>query len=86
MIVNSGFQETRVAIVENGRLTDVYMEKHAASQIVGNVYKGKIIDVVPGMQAVFVDIGLDKNAYLPVDEPFSRLRLPFAGAANCWCR
>lgn len=70
MLISHDFHETRVAFVEDGRLVELYIERPKRS-VVGNVYLGKVHDVLPGMQAAFVDIGLEKNAFLYVDEVVS---------------
>ena len=67
MLISTDAHETRVAILEDRRLSELYVERSRRS-VVGNVYLGKVRDVLPGMQAAFVDIGLDKNAFLYVDE------------------
>lgn len=64
LLVNVTPSETRVALVENGLLQEVHVERQAKRGIVGNIYKGKISRVLPGMQAAFVDIGMDKAAFL----------------------
>ena len=64
LLVNVTPSETRVALVENGQLQEVHVERQAKLGIVGNIYKGKISRVLPGMQAAFVDIGMDKAAFL----------------------
>ena len=64
LLVNVTPSETRVALVENGQLQEVHVERQAKRGIVGNIYKGKISRVLPGMQAAFVDIGMDKAAFL----------------------
>jgi len=64
IVVNAGVTETRVAIQEGGLLTGLYVERHRQRSIVGNVYKGIVTNVLPGMQAAFVDIGLSKDAFL----------------------
>ncbi|MGK0499872.1 MAG: ribonuclease G [Oceanicoccus sp.] len=56
--------ETRVAVVENGMLQEVYIERSAAKGIAGNIYKGKVVRVLPGMQAAFVEIGLDRTGFI----------------------
>lgn len=56
--------ETRVAVIENGVLQEVYIERSQTRGIVGNVYKGKVVRVLPGMQAAFVDIGLERAAFI----------------------
>ncbi len=60
--------ETRVALQENSRLVSYRAERHRASSVVGNLYKGRVNRVLPGMQAAFVDIGLARNAFLYVRE------------------
>jgi ribonuclease G len=62
--------EPRVAIFEDGRLVEVYIERPLSQRIVGNVYKGRVQNVLPGMQAAFVDIGLERNAFLFVDDAY----------------
>jgi len=64
LLINVTPSETRVALVEDGTLQEVHIERLAKKGIVGNIYKGKISRVLPGMQAAFVDIGLDKAAFL----------------------
>ena len=66
ILVNITPQETRVAIVENGALQEVSIERQRSRGIVGNIYKGKVNRVLPGMEAAFVDIGLDKAGFLHV--------------------
>lgn len=67
MLISHDTNETRVALLEDGVLVELYIERPRRS-VVGNVYLGRIADVLPGMQAAFVDIGLEKNAFLYVDE------------------
>lgn len=64
LLVNVTPTETRVAVVENGMLQEVYIERSASKGIVGNIYKGKIVRVLPGMQAAFVDIGLERTGFI----------------------
>jgi ribonuclease G len=64
IVVNAGFTETRVAVQEGGLLTELYFERHGRRSIVGSVHKGVVTNVLPGMQAAFVDIGLAKDAFL----------------------
>ncbi|MGH7314050.1 MAG: Rne/Rng family ribonuclease, partial [Candidatus Rokuibacteriota bacterium] len=64
ILVNAGITETRVAVQEGNLLTEIYLERHARRSIVGSVYKGVVTNVLPGMQAAFVDIGLTKDAFL----------------------
>ena len=64
IVVNADGPEKRVALIENGILSELYVERERARGTVGNVYKGKILRVLPGMQAAFVDIGEEKAAFL----------------------
>ena len=68
ILVNITPQETRVAIVENGSLQEVCIERQGSRGIVGNIYKGKVNRVLPGMEAAFVDIGLEKAGFLHVSD------------------
>ena len=64
LIINKTHSETRIALLENGRLTEIFIEKNTSKSIVGNIYKGTVVRVLPGMNSAFVDIGLDKAAFL----------------------
>jgi ribonuclease G len=64
ILINITPRETRVALVENGMLQEVFIERAEKRGIVGNIYKGKVSRVLPGMQAAFVDIGLERAAFL----------------------
>jgi len=75
LLVNVTPSETRVALIENGTLQEVHVEREAKRGIVGNIYLGKIIRVLPGMQAAFVDISLDKAAFLHASDINSKLIL-----------
>ncbi len=66
--INESMGETRIAILEEDRLVEVYVEKHDQQRMVGNIYKGIVENVIPGMQAAFVDIGFSINAFLPFSE------------------
>lgn len=68
VVINAEGPETRVGLIENGQLTEIYLERHRDRGIVGNIYKGRVSRVLPGMQAAFVDIGTDKSAFLYVAE------------------
>ena len=68
ILINITPREMRVAIVENGVLQDVLIERVRRLGLVGNIYKGRICRVLPGMQAVFVDIGLERAAFLHVSD------------------
>ncbi|PWI32005.1 ribonuclease G [Vibrio albus] len=64
LLINVTPSETRVAMIENGILQEVHIERESRRGIVGNIYKGRVSRVLPGMQAAFVDIGLEKAAFL----------------------
>ncbi len=66
ILVNVTPRETRVAVVENGMLQEVHLERASRRGNVGNIYKGRVVRVMPGMQAAFVDIGLERTAFLHV--------------------
>jgi ribonuclease G len=68
LIINVTFSETRIAFLENGVLTEFFLEKKNDKSIVGNIYKGKVVRILPGMDAAFVDIGLEKSAFLYVGD------------------
>ena len=71
IFINESFGETRIAIQEDGQLVEVYIEKQDNHRMVGNIYKGQVENVLPGMQAAFVNIGHDLNAFLPFSEILS---------------
>jgi len=68
LVINASGQETRVALIEQGTISEYYLERKNEKGIVGNIYKGRVVRVLPGMQAAFVDIGLDKAAFLYVGD------------------
>ena len=77
LLVNVTPQETRVAVIENGGLQELHVERSGSRGIVGNIYKGKIVRVLPGMQATFVEVGLDRTAFLHAAD-----MLPHRGNGN----
>ena len=66
ILVNWSPQETRVAIIENGAIQELHLERTLERGLVGNVYLGKVARVLPGMQSAFIDIGLERAAFLHV--------------------
>jgi ribonuclease G len=68
LVINADSPETRVALIENGQLAELYLERQKERGIVGNIYKGRVKRVLPGMQAAFVDIGAEKASYLYVGD------------------
>ncbi|HET7688182.1 MAG TPA: S1 RNA-binding domain-containing protein, partial [Candidatus Macondimonas sp.] len=74
ILINVTPEETRVALLENGVLQEVLIERATHLGIVGSLYKGRVLRVLPGMQAAFIDIGLERSAFLHVsDMPEARL-------------
>jgi ribonuclease G len=67
-VVNCSPLETRIALLEKGRLIELLIEREESPSLVGNIYKGRIDAVIPGMQAAFVDFGQDKNGFLYVSD------------------
>ena len=74
LIVNVTASETRVALLENGVLAELHIERESDKGIAGNIYKGRVQRVLPGMQAAFVEIGLARSAFLYVDDVYTSTR------------
>ena len=72
ILVEDDPHQTRVAVLEDDRLTEVFVERRRHRGLVGNVYKGRVTRVLPGMQAAFVDIGLERDAFLYVSDVEAR--------------
>ncbi|MDR1511343.1 MAG: Rne/Rng family ribonuclease [Endomicrobium sp.] len=68
IVVNKSVEETKVAILENGKLSDLFIERKKSEKILNNIYKGRVQNIVPALGLVFVDIGFSKSAYLNVDD------------------
>ena len=68
VIVNTSFEETRIAILENSRVNELLWERRGALNIVGNIYKGTVENVLPGISSAFLNIGYEKNAYLYISD------------------
>jgi len=66
ILINVIFDEIRVGLLENGQLVEFYVERIKEASLVGNIYKGRIVKILPGMQSAFVDVGLEKAAFLYV--------------------
>jgi ribonuclease G len=73
ILINWSPQETRVAVVENGAVQELHVERALERGLVGNVYLGKVVRVLPGMQSAFIDIGLDRTAFLHVADLMSSI-------------
>ncbi|MEN8906372.1 MAG: Rne/Rng family ribonuclease [Clostridiales bacterium] len=74
IVVDVGIEETRVALLEDKELVEIYIERPNNERLVGNIYRGKVSSVLPGMQAAFVDIGYDKNAFLYLGDAINNKR------------
>jgi ribonuclease G len=68
IIVSHSQEDTRVAILENDKLVDLFIERTESEKIVGNIYKGRVKNILPGMSSAFIDCGLEKNCYLYIDD------------------
>ena len=68
ILANTNFEETRIAIIEDGRLAELLWERKNDQNIVGNIYKGVIENVLPGISSAFINIGFEKNAYLYISD------------------
>ena len=66
LLVSTSDRETRIAVLEDGRVAEVQIERRRQRGVVGNIYKGRVTRVLPGMQSAFVDVGLEKDAFLYV--------------------
>ena len=75
ILVNIAPKETRVAVVENGLLQEIYIERTAKTGLVGSIFKGQVVRVLPGMQAAFVEIGLERAAFLHVSDMMDYLKI-----------
>jgi ribonuclease G len=71
LIINVSDHETRVALLEDGTIVELYVDRGDDSDVAGNIYKGKVLRVLPGMQAAFVDVGLNQAAFIYVDDVYT---------------
>ncbi|MBM9602869.1 Rne/Rng family ribonuclease [Desulfopila inferna] len=70
ILINSRRYEVRIAIVEKGTLSEFHLQRPTEKGLIGNIYKGKVVRVLPGMQAAFVNIGLERTGFLYVDDVY----------------
>ena len=70
ILINSRKYEVRIAIVENGNLSEFHLQRPTEKGLIGNIYKGKVVRVLPGMQAAFINIGLERTGFLYVDDVY----------------
>src|SRR5437879_3144987 len=73
LVISAAPHETRVAILEDGQLCEIYIEREKEFALVGSIYKGRVTRVLPGMQSAFVVIGLDGDSFLYVSDVFENL-------------
>ena len=90
IVIDVNPYQTRVVLLEDGSPSEIYIERRGKERLVGNIYKGKVQNVLPGMQAAFVDIGLERNAFLyagdiVLDRASSSLAATMRGIRN-WMR
>ncbi len=70
IIINAGIREKRAAVLVNDKLDNLFFERDTYDRSAGNIYRGKVKDVLPGMQAAFIDIGCEKNAFLHINDAY----------------
>jgi ribonuclease G len=68
LFINSDNFETRIALVENGTISELYIERNKHKSIVGNIYKGRVLNILPGLQSAFIDIGKQRAAFLHITD------------------
>ncbi len=85
LVINATEYEVRIALVENGNLVELNLERPTDKGLVGNVYKGKVVRVLPGMQAAFVDVGLERTGFLYVDDVHVNTGELERRMSNCKC-
>src|SRR5260370_13307207 len=66
--INATKHESRIAVLDEGRVVELWVERTRHRTIVGNIYKGRVTKVLPGMQSAFVDLGLERDAFLYVSD------------------
>jgi len=76
IFANTSFEETRIAILENGKLSELFWERRSSGNIVGNIYKAVVENVLPGISSAFMNIGLDKNAYIYISDVLGNQKEP----------
>jgi len=76
IFANTSFEETRIAILENGKLSELFWERRSSGNIVGNIYKAIVENVLPGISSAFMNIGLEKNAYIYISDVLGNQKDP----------
>ena len=72
ILINASFHEARAAVVEDGMLQELFLERPSRRGLISNIYKGRVSRVLPGMQAAFIDIGLERTAFLHASDIYDR--------------
>src|SRR5512141_2996655 len=72
LVINSSPTEVRVALLDDATPVELHVERRADRGVVGNIYRGRVVRVLPGMQAAFVDIGIERTAFLYVNDALPR--------------
>ena len=68
IVINATKHESRIAVIDEGQVAELWVERHRHRTIVGNIYKGRVTKVLPGMQSAFVELGLERDAFLYVSD------------------
>src|SRR5947209_13394998 len=68
IVINAAKHESRIAVLDDGQVVELWVERTRHRTIVGNIYKGRVTKVLPGMQSAFVDLGLDRDAFLYISD------------------
>ena len=68
IIVDVAEDEVRIALVEDGHLVELFIERIEEKSLVGNIYQGKVVNILKGLRSAFLDLGLEKNAFLPLGD------------------
>ena len=82
IFINHGIHESRIAILEDGRLSEIWVERPENERMVGDVYKGVVTAVLPGLQAAFVEIGHERTAFLQVRDMIEADKSDSDGSRN----
>ncbi|MBT5891536.1 MAG: S1 RNA-binding domain-containing protein, partial [Chromatiales bacterium] len=82
ILINAGPREVRAALVSDGVLQDFLVERQAQGGLLGNIYKGKVVRVLPSMQAAFIDVGLSRTAFLHASDILSSPSAPMLKGAD----
>ncbi|MCA1733855.1 MAG: Rne/Rng family ribonuclease, partial [Acidobacteria bacterium] len=68
IVINTTKHESRIAVLDEGQVVELWIERSRQRTVVGNIYKGRVTKVLPGMQSAFVNLGLDRDAFLYVSD------------------